>query len=47
MTFADLTAGDSVFLDANTLIYHFRRTQSWDCLAINCCNGSRTRNWRG
>jgi predicted nucleic acid-binding protein len=23
MTFADLTAGDSVFLDANTFIYHF------------------------
>ncbi len=22
MTFADLTAGDSVFLDANTLVYH-------------------------
>jgi hypothetical protein len=22
MTFADLTAGDSVFVDANTLIYH-------------------------
>ncbi len=23
MTFADLKAGDSVFLDANTLVYHF------------------------
>ena len=23
MTFADLLSGDSVFLDANTLIYHF------------------------
>jgi hypothetical protein len=23
MTFADLATGDSVFLDANTLIYHF------------------------
>jgi predicted nucleic acid-binding protein len=23
MTFADLVAGDSVFLDANTLVYHF------------------------
>ena len=23
MTFADLAAGDSVFLDANTLLYHF------------------------
>jgi hypothetical protein len=23
MTFADLAAGDSVFVDANTLIYHF------------------------
>jgi hypothetical protein len=25
MTFADLAAGDSVFLDANTFIYHFGR----------------------
>jgi hypothetical protein len=23
MTFADLLSGDSVFLDANTLVYHF------------------------
>jgi hypothetical protein len=23
MTFADLLRGDSVFLDANTLVYHF------------------------
>jgi len=23
MTFADLVAGESVFIDANTLIYHF------------------------
>ena len=23
MTFADLVAGDSVFVDANTLAYHF------------------------
>jgi hypothetical protein len=23
MTFADLLAGDPVFLDANTLVYHF------------------------
>ena len=25
MTFADLLAGDAVFLDANTLVYHFTR----------------------
>jgi hypothetical protein len=23
MTFADLLAGDSVFMDANTFVYHF------------------------
>jgi predicted nucleic acid-binding protein len=23
MTFADVVAGDTVFLDANTLVYHF------------------------
>src|SRR5216683_845720 len=23
MTFADLVAGDTIFLDANTLVYHF------------------------
>ncbi len=29
MTFADLVAGDVVFLDANTLVYHFVADPSW------------------
>jgi predicted nucleic acid-binding protein len=29
MTFADLVAGDAVFLDANTLVYHFVAHPSW------------------
>jgi predicted nucleic acid-binding protein len=29
MTFADLVAGDAVFVDANTLTYHFQPHQTW------------------
>jgi predicted nucleic acid-binding protein len=29
MTFADLVAGDAVFLDANTLVYHFTADALW------------------
>lgn len=29
MTFVDLVAGDAVFLDANTLVYHFVADPSW------------------
>jgi predicted nucleic acid-binding protein len=29
MTFADLVAGDAVFLDANTLTYHFQPHPTW------------------
>ena len=30
MIFADLQAGDAIFLDANTLIYHFtQRSHIW------------------
>jgi predicted nucleic acid-binding protein len=29
MTFADLVAGDAVFVDANTLTYHFQPHPSW------------------
>jgi hypothetical protein len=43
MTFADLLAGDSVFVDANTLTYHFQPHPVWDGLAATCCGGSRTR----
>ena len=28
MTFADLTAGDAVFVDANMLTYHFQMSHS-------------------
>jgi hypothetical protein len=41
MTFADLPAGVSVFLDANTLLYHFTAdaaygTASTDLLGADC-----------
>jgi hypothetical protein len=29
MTFADLTAGDAVFVDANTFIYQFAPDPAW------------------
>jgi hypothetical protein len=29
MTFADLVAGDAVFVDANILTYHFRPHPVW------------------
>jgi hypothetical protein len=29
MTFADLVAGDAVFVDANTLTYHFQPHPVW------------------
>ena len=29
MTFADLLAGDAVFLDANTFVYHFAPDPRW------------------
>ncbi|MCI0376898.1 MAG: hypothetical protein L0215_04785 [Gemmataceae bacterium] len=33
MTFADLVAGDSVFVDANTLTYHFQPHPVWGPLS--------------
>ena len=29
MTFLDLVAGDAVFLDANTFVYHFAPDPRW------------------
>lgn len=43
MTFADLLSGESVFLDANTLVYYFGAHAAWGQPAPNWCNGSRTR----
>lgn len=43
MTFADLAAGDSVFLDANTFIYHFGPDPTLGPLAASFCSASRTR----
>ncbi|HTU19370.1 MAG TPA: hypothetical protein VMG10_15020 [Gemmataceae bacterium] len=33
MTFADLAAGDAVFVDANTLTYHFEPHARWGAAA--------------
>jgi hypothetical protein len=30
MTFADLAAGDAIFLDANPLVYHFAPHPAYD-----------------
>ena len=41
MTFASLAAGDAVFVDANTLTYHFEPHPRWGlaCTQLRC--GSR------
>ena len=41
MTFADLVAGDHVFLDANTLVYHFGPHPALGAAVTNWCTGSR------
>jgi hypothetical protein len=45
MTFADLPAAVAVFLDANTLVYHFSRHARYGPRARDCWNESRARNW--
>jgi hypothetical protein len=41
MIFADLAMGDALFVDANTLTYHFEPHPRWDRPARNCSSASR------
>jgi len=43
MTFADLLAGDAVFVDANVLSTTSPLIQFFKHLAVSCCSGSRTK----
>jgi hypothetical protein len=58
MTFADLVAGDTIFQDANTLVYHFTSDPQYGtaCSQLlqgienqgwSCWGGFRTRGWSG
>ena len=46
MIFADLPVGSSIFLDANTFIYHFTAHSVLDRLVPNCFKESGSTNLR-